>query len=257
MDAALKPTILTYHSVSTNHPPLSIAPDVFAEQMIWLSRNARVESLDAVVDRLKERKTLPPRTVVLTFDDGYQDFYTAVAPELRKFGFPATVFLPTAYCGRTSSWAGQPSWMENKMLLTWREIEELAGQGIHFGAHTVTHRDLCTLSLVDAAQELLESKREIERRTGKPADFFCYPYGRWSPAVRSLVARSFRGGCSTAAGVVNPDADPFVLPRVDAHYVRTAACFHSLFTRRFLGYVALRRIIRRFRNQPEGFYSRI
>jgi hypothetical protein len=56
---------------------------------------------------------------------------------------------------------------------------------------------------------------------------------------------------------VESDADPFALPRVDAHYLRNPACFQSLFSRRFLGYIALRRTIRRLRGRPEGYYSRL
>jgi len=192
--------------------------------------------------------------VVLTFDDGYRDFCTEAAPHLRRFGFPATIFLPTAYCGRTNSWPGLPSWVEEKSLLTWQQIKELAGQGFQFGPHSVTHRDLTSLSLGEAEQEIVESKREVEREVGEAVEFFCYPYGRWDRAVRNLVSRYFSGACSTVAGAVRPDADPFALPRVDAHYLRAPACFRSLFTRRFSGYVALRRTVRRLRNQPEGLY---
>jgi peptidoglycan/xylan/chitin deacetylase (PgdA/CDA1 family) len=256
MSAAHKPLILTYHSISTGRPPLAVSPSLFAEQMEWLSQNARVVPLGVVTDLLKHHQPLPMRTVVLTFDDGYLDFYTDAAPHLRRYGFAATVFLPTAYCGQTNSWPGRPRWVEEKSLLTWQQIKELAGQGVHFGAHSVTHRDMTSLSVWGAEQEMVESKREVERKSGQAVEFFCYPYGRWDPAVRNLVSRYFSGACSTAAGAVQPDADPFALPRVDAHYLRPPACFRSLFTRRFLGYLALRRTVRRLRKQPEGVYSK-
>jgi len=256
MSAAHQPLILTYHSISAGRPPLAVSPSLFAEQMEWLSRNARVVPLEIVTDPLKRHQPLPTRTVVLTFDDGYRDFYTDAAPHLGRYGFPATVFLTTGYCGETNSWPGQPSWVEEKSLLTWQQIKELAGQGVHFGAHSVTHPDMTSLSVPGAEQEMAESKREVERKIGQAVEFFCYPYGRWNPAVRNLVSRYFSGACSTAAGAVEPDADPFALPRVDAHYLRHPARFRSLFTRRFLGYLALRRAIRRLRNQSEGIYSK-
>ncbi|MGD0965561.1 MAG: polysaccharide deacetylase family protein [Candidatus Acidiferrales bacterium] len=257
MGAAEKPLILTYHSVSMGRPPLAISPSLFAEQMEWLSQNARVVPLGAITDPLKHHQPLPAQTVVLTFDDGYRDFYTDAAPHLRRHGFPATVFLPTAYCGQTNSWSGQPSWVEEQSLLTWQQIKELAEQGVHFGPHTVTHRELTSLSVQDAQQEIVESKREVEAKTGQAAEFFCYPYGRWNLTVRDLVAGRFSGACSTGAAAVGPDADPFALPRVDAHYLRTPVCFRSLFTRRLLGYLGLRRNLRRLRNQPEGMYSKL
>jgi peptidoglycan/xylan/chitin deacetylase (PgdA/CDA1 family) len=249
--------ILSYHSICAGRPPLRISPALFAEQMEWLSRNARVVPLGGMVEALTQHESLPPRTLALTFDDGFRDFYTDAAPVLRRFGFAATVFLPTAYCGRTNRWPAQPKWVEEQPLLDWSQILELAGQGIAFGAHGVTHRDLTELPEPDAELEILGSKREIEAQVGGRAEFFCYPYGRWNAGVRELVARHYRGACATVAGVVEPGADPFALPRVDAHYVRHPSLFRALFTGRFLAYVAGRRLIRRLRGQPEGFYSRL
>jgi len=234
-----------------------VSSTLFAEQMEWLKRNATVVVLAEVVATLAEHRPLPERGVVLTFDDGFHDFYTDAVPVLRRLGFPATVFLPTAYCGKTNAWPGQPSWVDEQALMNWRQICELAEEGIEFGAHSVTHPVLTELSAADAEREIAESKREIETRTARPVRFFCYPYGRWNPAVRELVQTHYRGACSTAAGMVSPDTDPFVLPRVDAHYVRTSLCFRSLFTWRFRAYLGARRLVRRLRRQPEGYPSRL
>jgi peptidoglycan/xylan/chitin deacetylase (PgdA/CDA1 family) len=254
--AAHNPVILTYHSISVGRSPLAVSPSLFSEQMEWLSQNAQVVPLKVVTDALHLCQPLPARTVVLTFDDGYRDFYAAAAPYLRRYGFPATVFLPTAHCGQTNSWPDKPRWLDQASLLSWQQIKELAGQGFHFGSHSVTHRKMTSLSVQEAEQEIVESKRAVEQNSGQTVEFFCYPYGRWNLTVRNLVAKYFSGACSTGAGAVQPDADPFALPRVDAHYLRLPACFHSLFQRQFLHYLTLRRTIRRLRNQPEGFYPK-
>ncbi len=252
MTPAQNPLILTYHSISEGQSPLKIAPELFAEQMAWLKKNARVAPLGEVVDSLVRGHPLRERTVVLTFDDGFQDFYSQAAPTLRRFGFPATVFLPTAHCGRTSAWAGQPKWVDAQPLMDWEQIAELAEEGISFGSHSVTHAVLTKLPVFEVEREMAESKREIQARTGCPAEYFCYPYGRWNPAVRDLVRAHYRGACSTATRALGPNADPCALPRVDAHYLRRVACFHSMFARRFQGYLAACRLIRRLRGQPEG-----
>jgi peptidoglycan/xylan/chitin deacetylase (PgdA/CDA1 family) len=249
------PVILSYHSVGGDRPPLSISPSQFSAQMKWLSENARVISLAEMVSALKRRQPLGARTVVLTFDDGYEDFYEQAAPILRRWGFSATVFLPTAYCGRTNSWPGQPKWVVEKPLLTWKQIEELVRDGFQFGSHSTTHPDMARLPTSEAEHEILESKREIERHTGTPAEFFCYPYGRWNKTIREIVSQHFSAACSTAAGTVWPNADPYLLPRIDVHYLRFRACFTSLFTRRMSSYIALRRVVRRMRRQPEGYLS--
>lgn len=256
MRSAQCPVILTYHSISEGHSPLKVSPGLFAEQMEWLRANVMVVPLAQVVAALAERKPLPERTVALTFDDGFRDFYSAAAPVLRRLEFPATIFLPTGYCGRTNCWAGQPEWVDEEVLLDWQQVAGLAQNGFNFGAHSISHPILPSLSVDEAEHEIVGSKAQIEERTGQLVEFFAYPYGRWSPTVRDLVSRHYLGACSTGAGVVEQDADSFVLPRVDAHYVRRPALFRKLFTGSFVAYIAIRRLIRQIRRQPEGLYAR-
>lgn len=255
MSVTPNPVVLTYHSISPGRSPLKIPPSLFAEQLEWLKANAQVVPLEQVVAALAAREPLPQRAVALTFDDGFQDFHSAAAPLLHRYGFPATVFLPVQFCGRTNAWPGQPSWVEEQPLMRWEQIQELTRQGIRFGAHGMTHRALTELSPEELESELATSKREITERTGQATRFLCYPYGRWSPAVRAAAARHFEGACATSAGVVRTDSDPYALPRVDAHYVRMPACFRSLLTPGFSTYLAIRRWIRRLRGQPEGYLS--
>ena len=256
MLVASNPIILTYHSISSGPSPLKIPPSLFAEQLEWLKVNAQLVPLEQIVAALAAQEPLPERAVALTFDDGFQDFYSDAAPLLRHYDFPATVFLPVQFCGRTNAWPGQPSWVEKQPLMSWEQIQELAHQGIRFGAHGMTHRALTELTAEELESELAASKREITERTGHVAQFLCYPYGRWSPSVRAAAARHFAGACATSAGVVRADSDPYVLPRVDAHYVRTPALFRSLLTPGFPAYLALRRWVRRLRGQPEGYLAK-
>ncbi len=258
MEAARFPVILTYHSISEGNSPLQISPSLFAEQMQWLHDNARVASLTEVVSALANRSPLPERTVVLTFDDGFHDFYSCAAPVLRRLNLPATIFLLTGLCGKTNNWPGQDaSWISRHSLLDWQQVAELAQHGFNIGAHSISHPVLPSLTAGEAKHEIADSQAELRERTGQSVDLFAYPYGRWSPTVRALVQEHYRGACSTGAGVVQPDADPFALPRVDVHYLRRPAWFRTLFTSRFLTYVAGRRFIRRIRGQPEGLYARI
>ena len=258
MDAARFPVILTYHSISEGGSPLQIAPSLFAEQMQWLHDNVQVAPLAEVVSALVECRPLPERTVVLTFDDGFSDFYTSAALVLRRLNLPATIFVLTGLCGKTNNWTGQDAaWISQHALLDWQQVAELAQQGFQFGAHSISHPMLPELPIEEAKHEIADCKTELRDRTGQAVDFFAYPFGRWSPAVRAVVQEHYRGACSTGAGVVQPNADPCALPRVDVHYLRRPAWFRTLFTTRFLTYVAGRRFVRRMRGQPEGLYARI
>jgi len=251
--AAAHPVILTYHSISEGDSPLKVSPKLFAEQMEWLAANTNVTSLSELVD-LKNDLTVGHRLVVLTFDDGYADFYSNAAPVLRRLKLPATVFVPTSYVGGTNVWPGQPAWVKEEPLMHWQQIKELSEAGIEFGSHTVSHPDLTAQQVAVVEHELCQSKREIEQRISQPADNFCYPYGKWNQAVRDLTMRHYKSACSTIAGVVTEKDDHRVLPRVDAHYVRNPRWFRAMFTRRFEAYIATRRLIRRARGQPEGGY---
>jgi len=245
--------ILTYHSIAEGASPLKIPPLLFAEQMAWLAANAKVISLRDFLSQ--GSRPAGERCVVLTFDDGYADFHQHAAPVLLRLQLPATVFLPTGYVGRSNAWPGQPAWVKEEPLLDWKQVKELAEAGVPFESHTVSHPDLCAVDASTLARELAESAREIESHTGRKVEHFCYPYGRLNAAVREAVAQHYKGACSTVAGLAAAGFDPFVLPRVDAHYVRSPRWFRAMFTRQFRAYVETRRLVRKVRGQPEGGYS--
>ncbi len=246
--------ILTYHSISEGRSPLRIPPALFEFQLNWLKSNARVMPLEEVVDCLANGTPMPPRAVALTFDDGFLDFYTAAAPLLRRAALPATVFLPTDYCGLSNRWPGQPEWVEEQPLMGWDHITELAGHGIKFGAHSASHPHIPQLPDDAVIREILGSKQDIEARVGSPVQTFCYPYGDWDARVRSLLKPHYRAACSTRTDIAIPGADLYSLPRVDAHLVRHPAIFSRLFSGLFSPYLSARRTVRSLRGQPESAY---
>jgi peptidoglycan/xylan/chitin deacetylase (PgdA/CDA1 family) len=252
MIRAFDALILTYHSISPGPPPLCLPPDVFAAQMDWLKAKAHVIPLRVLVESLAEERPLPPKTVVLTFDDGLCDFYTKAASILKGLGLPAINFLPAAYCGKTASWnigaGGQP-------LMGWEQIRELAENGLSFGSHSMSHPVLSRLSDAELARELAESKRLIEAEIGHEVRFFCYPYGCFDKRVSQAASVCYSGGaCSTNLRMLAPGDDRFALPRVDVHYLRNFGIFQSMFTGRFRLYLHARRIVRHFisRSSPVG-----
>ena len=139
-DTAARVPILMYHSISDNlfakshrYYQINTSPEVFAQQMRWLRRNRyRTMDLTEMLEAMQAGLDLS-RTVVITYDDGYQDFYTDALPVMKQCGFTATIFLATDRIQDSSVR------VEGADYLTWREVRELHAEGIRFGSHTVTH----------------------------------------------------------------------------------------------------------------------
>lgn len=155
------------------------------------------------------------RPVVLTFDDGFQDFQRVAFPILQERGFGATVYLPTAFIGET------PRQFKNRACLTWSEVHALHRAGIEFGSHTVNHPRLVDLDWVGIEDELRDSKTALEQRLGDSVKVFAYPYA--FPPMDSAFAGQLRTvleivgytSCvTTRVGRVRANDDPFRLKRL-------------------------------------------
>jgi peptidoglycan/xylan/chitin deacetylase (PgdA/CDA1 family) len=214
--------ILMYHSISedqitANHPYYltNSCPRVFAEHMRFLHENGyEVLSLTEAVHRLESGQTLP-KTAVLTFDDGYENFYTTAYPVMSRYGFGATVFLATDYIGN------DPRSFNNTRCLTWNQVRELHRAGVAFGSHTVTHPQLRSVEPHQLAFEVRHSKETLENELDSEIESFCYPYafpehdGQFRLTLRSqLEEAGYKHGVCTILGVARKGDDPFFLKRL-------------------------------------------
>src|SRR5262249_33477975 len=148
--------ILRYHRVAPTGAAATrryrVTPTAFAEQLKYLNSAGYYSvSLEEWRRAREEKKPLPGRAVLITFDDGYQDFYTYAWPLLKRYGFSATVFLVTDAIGRTNAW-GAP-YDETVTLLSWPEIQQLQKDGVEFGSHTARHRPLIALTPAEVVHE--------------------------------------------------------------------------------------------------------
>ncbi len=158
--------ILTYHSVGARDHEMNVAPDIFAEQMRWLVDNVDVITLDEAA------RGLPG--VAITFDDGYVDNLTNVAPILRRLNIPATVFVVAGRLGENLDHdANRP----HARLLREEELLELHGAGLEIGGHSMTHRRLSSLDSTSKRDEIERCKSTLESILGEPVRAFAYPYG--------------------------------------------------------------------------------
>ena len=235
MSAATRVQILMYHSISDNlfgksHPyyQINTSPKVFARQMRWLRQNGyRTLDIGDMWKAIVAGADLS-KTVVITFDDGYQDFYTSAADVMKQCGFTATIYLATDRIRDT------PVRIEGVDYLTWREVRELHEAGIRFGSHTVTHPDLRSLGPEQIDYELGYSKEVIEQRLGAAVKSFAYPFA--FPEEDKNFARfladilenlGFETGVSTILGRACRSSNPFYLPRLPVNSWDDAALLRA------------------------------
>ena len=211
--------ILMYHSVSSadmkplfviGHPSKfklrlnNVSPESFDRQMGFLkNKGYQVISLDEFVDGNRMGKKFSHKTVVITFDDGYRDNYTEAFPILKKYYFPATIFLISDYV------------REGSGFLNWEQVKEMRKVGISFGSHTRHHAYLPSMSKAALKDEIIESKHIIEKNLGEPVDYIAYPCGGFSEEVKTVVALAgYKAALTTNRGYDRYDIDPYELNRI-------------------------------------------
>jgi peptidoglycan/xylan/chitin deacetylase (PgdA/CDA1 family) len=204
--------ILFYHRIADDRDELAVSPSSFRRQMDYLaSESYRVVDVVAAAD-LFRRGALRPRTIGLTFDDGYLDVAEHALDTLAGHGFRATVFVAPAVIDGSAwfDWHRHPP-----ALLDWDDIAELDREGtLRFEAHSLTHPNLPALDHHVARHEIAGSKRELESRLGRPVEAFSYPSGLFGERERRLVAEAgFRIAVSCEPGVNGPQTDPLALRR--------------------------------------------
>lgn len=245
----VKVPILTYHSIDESGSVISTAFKTFRRQMKHLNdANWNVVSLNDLVNSMVEKTPILPKTVVLTFDDGFQNFYTSAFPVLAQYEFKATVFLVTDHCDKYNDWPGNPRDLPRSRLLSWNEIKELKGLNIEFGSHTRTHTDLRKIRPGQIHSEVVESKLAIEDALGCEVKTFAYPYGRYDELARKTVEKTFGSACSTKLGKVHDGSDRFSLERVDSYYLSNQRIFNSLSSKSGDRYLKIRRMMRDFKS---------
>ncbi|MBI4300860.1 MAG: polysaccharide deacetylase family protein [Chloroflexi bacterium] len=208
--SALDTPILMYHHVG----PLPSNPDAirrgltvsqgdFAAQVRLLATSGfqSISLLDLML-AFRGYKQLPPKPVIITFDDGYDDNYRYALPILKENGMKATFFIVTDLVGKTE-------------YLTWQQITEMAGEGMSMQAHGVSHIDLSVLPPSQVLYQITESRRAIEAHTGRRVRFYAYPSGKFNDGVvAALKENGYLAAASTLYGTDHRASEPFILKRV-------------------------------------------
>jgi len=186
----------------------------FKAQMAYLHRlGYRVLSLQDALDGLFGNGNLSHHSVVLTFDDGYDNFSQNAFPVLRRYAFPATVFLISDLLGRTAKWLAEDS-RHAPDLMDKMTIKELRSNNIVFGSHTLTHPLLTRIDRLRQSREIADSKSALEDLLGEEVKFFCYPSGDYDENVVNLVREAgYKAALTCDRGAATPYEDPLTLPR--------------------------------------------
>ncbi len=223
--------ILGYHRIGEfkgDHVP-TVSPEAFKRQLDTLARHRyRVLGLDEFTRLLDEGGPLPRRSVVITFDDGYEETHSIAWPLLKQLGFPAAVFVTPAEVG-LPGFAG------------WEQLIEMAGNGMLIGNHTMHHSYLPAVKEDHLAEELIESKYVIEERLGRPIYFLSYPIGGFTAQAQALAKQTgYLAACTTNRTSPLAGIDRFALRRIKV----TERDRHSLiFLAKLCGYYdAFRRL---------------
>ncbi|MEK6371524.1 MAG: polysaccharide deacetylase family protein [Acidobacteriota bacterium] len=222
-------TILCYHIVeSPQDSRMEVSREVFRQQMRYLAMTGySVIPLRHVYEYAAgKRASLPKNAVVVTFDDGWRSTYTEVYPEMKRRGFPFTVFIYPKIIGQTSH------------AMSWKQVRELADAGVDIQSHTLSHGYLTRRRHASSSdeeyatwlqRELLESKRILEKETGRTVEFLAYPYGDFDRRVTAGVAKAgYAAGLTCEYGRVRRGSDPLRMKRIAIEKSMDFATFRRL-----------------------------
>lgn len=246
--------VLTYHSISADPGPTSIAPETFRMQMDVLAESGvATMTCEDFLNWHRNGAGDAGRRVLITFDDGFADFATAAFPVLRDRGFAAMVFVPTGKLGYREDWRGAHT--PPRRLLSWTTVRELAEQGVEFGGQGVAHADLTRVPPPVRQHEIARCADDLAQQLGRPARAFAAPYGRVNGEVLADVARTYETAFGTRFDRARRSCDRYDVPRIEMHYFRASGHWRA-FVDGTNTYLRAQRVLRAVRSAAIGVLER-
>ena len=231
VSSTVRVPILMYHYIS--EPPedadvyrvdLSVTPANFRAQMQYLVDNGHTPIDFYTLSRaIAQQEALPPKPVILTFDDGYADNYLNAYPILQEFSFVGTFFIPTEFIDTNRA---------NHM--TWPMIEEMTTAGHRFEPHARTHADLRGRESDYLIWEILGPQETLAAHIGYAPRYFSYPAGWYDENVLAMLQRlDFWGAVTTAGGATHGFENRYEWRRLRVRHNTPLAEFADLVNLRF------------------------
>lgn len=240
------PRILIYHQVGTNlGREMEVSTELFAAQIEHLRNSGEIVPLDTALERIGTPGD--HRLYVLTFDDGYVDFYEHGYPLLAELELPFTLYLTTEPIEDRAPFFGQPG----AVPLTWEQVRDMASSGLAtIGAHTHTHPDLRHLTPEAVAHELDTSNRLIVERLGFRPRHFAYPKGWWSPRAEPELRSRYDTAVLGEGPPVVTGTDPMRIHRIAVQKTDGLRFFKRKLETGLVLEERVRRLIRRYQGPP-------
>lgn len=211
--------VLMYHRIADDGPAAladyRVSKADFDAQLRLLRRHGYHSiSSTELTETFARGKAFAGRPVLITFDDGYQDFADAAWPILKRNDFSAEVFIVTDKVGGRSDW--DSAYGETAPLMDWPTIQALSAEGVVFGSHLATHRAVDVLSPNELLEEAYRSRRLLETKLGGEVRSLAAPFGAYDdrlPCVLRLCG--YNAAFSTQDGRASMIDDPLHLPRIE------------------------------------------
>jgi peptidoglycan/xylan/chitin deacetylase (PgdA/CDA1 family) len=215
--------ILAFHKIGGPSPGgwkswFYIPEETFTGHLKFLrDNNWDVVSVSTFLQGLTEPDALHDRTALITFDDGYRSVREVALPALRRFGYPAVLFVPTAYIGQHNMFDDGIEPRED--ICDWNDLRDLMSHGVAVQSHGISHRRFSEISLDEQKEELIGSKSILENNLGKPVEFMAFPYGddgkNKEQTKRCLRETGYQAACLYGGdSFVLHEANPYCLSRI-------------------------------------------
>jgi peptidoglycan/xylan/chitin deacetylase (PgdA/CDA1 family) len=231
--------ILTYHKISKNREwgINTVSPQKFHHQLSIL----KTENFTSINFHHLLDKKVPPKPIIITFDDGYESVFENAIPALSEFGFTAAIFIVTGHIGKLNTWDAN---IGGNLVrhLNRQQIHELAQNKIEIGTHGISHRPFTYLTGKEADLELRESKRLLEQITGGNIISMAYPFGMQNKLIQSQVEKSgYKFACVNLFGASN-HLNPFAIRRIPVYSTDSSLAFKSKLNNGFSNKIELAKL---------------
>jgi peptidoglycan/xylan/chitin deacetylase (PgdA/CDA1 family) len=207
----IKIPIIMYHYVEYVQDPgdtirksLNVTPLVFEQQLYNLKTSGWENYfVKDIPDILTGKVNYSSQSAVLSFDDGYEDFYTNVFPLLKKYHIRATLYIVNHFIGR-------------KGFLNAKQIKEMiASNLVEIGSHTLDHANIKYAEKSVVEHQIIESKKELEDQFGIEVKTFAYPFGGFNQQTIDIVKEaSFSAAVSVIPGTLQSEENKYYLYRL-------------------------------------------